>query len=276
MTLPRGAAGADSAPLPAGSRASAEEVRAALADLDGLGGFFPVLTGEAVPPDAGMPDWRPLSGLCAPDHLDGRIEATRRVFAERTGIGPAEVPPRIAASVLHLGIVERLLSPAIGAAVLHRIVPDPALWRWRPVPRGPLPLLAEGPGAAVPDAAAAPSDAAGALVGGYLDGLVEPVSRAVGSRVPVSPRVLRGNTASAVAGALRHLSAARPEAAPGASALLRELLTRHPWTARDTWTTAGASPAAAAASTTASPAAGNAATASCSAPAKRPAEPPPP
>jgi len=228
MTLPRGAAGADSAPLPAGSRASAEEVRAALADLDGLGGFFPVLTGEAVPPDAGTPDWRPLSGLCAPDHLDGRIEATRRVFAERTGIAPAEVPPRIAASVLHLGIVERLLSPAIGAAVLHRVVPDPAAWRWRPAPRGPLPLLAEGPGAAVPDPAADPSGAAGALVGGYLDGLVEPVSRAVGSRVPVSPRVLHGNTASAVAGALRHLSAARPEAAPGASALLRELLTRHP------------------------------------------------
>ncbi|WP_017595203.1 hypothetical protein, partial [Nocardiopsis potens] len=244
MTLPRRPAGPGSGPpfpkrtgpVPRLRAASAEEVRAALADLAGLGGFFPVPaagettagTGEAPAGTGEAPAWRPLAGLREPAYLDGRVEAVRRVFAERTGIAPEEVPPRIAASVLHLGIAERLLSPAIGAAVLHGVVPAPDAWRWRPAPRGPLPLLADGGGAAVPDPAADPAGAAAALAGGYLDGLVEPLSRAVASRVAVSPRVLRGNAASAFAGAVRHLSEARPEAAPGASALLRAALSGRP------------------------------------------------
>ncbi|MFW5420791.1 (2Fe-2S)-binding protein [Nocardiopsis sp. CNT-189] len=237
MTLPHRPAGPGfgpplrdrTGPPPRFRTASAEDVRAALADLAGLGGFFPVPAAGEEPAGTGEEaGWRPLAGLREPAYLDGRVEATRRVFAGRTGIAPEEVPPRIAASVLHLGIAERLLSPAIGAAVLHGVVPDPGAWRWRPAPRGPLPLLAGGGGAAVPDPQADPAGAAEALAAGYLDGLVEPVSRAVASRVAVSPRVLRGNAASAFAGAVRHLSEARPEAAPGASALLRAVLSRRP------------------------------------------------
>jgi len=49
---------------------------------------------------------------------------------------------RVAASVTHLGVAARLISPALGMAVLLGRVPrmDPAEVYWQPVLGGPLPL----------------------------------------------------------------------------------------------------------------------------------------
>ncbi len=49
---------------------------------------------------------------------------------------------RVAASVTHLGVAARLISPVLGMAVLLGRVPrmDPAEVRWQPVLGGPLPL----------------------------------------------------------------------------------------------------------------------------------------
>lgn len=157
---------------------------------------------------------------------------------------PAEaVEERVAASVVHLGLVARLLSPYLALAVLYGRVPGRvrlADLRWRPALGGPYPLalpLPLPPGTDhMPGTAA---DRTGADLGTVTDlaaladrfsaavceGAVREVESAcAGFRV--SPHVLRGNAASAVNGAARMIAAARPDAAARAEALTGLLLER--------------------------------------------------
>lgn len=206
---------------------AAHTARSAVADITRLGRFFD-LTPHPDEADTapGEGPWRPLPEVWGPDVLSARIENTRRLFADRVDITPEEVEPRVAASVLYQGLAARLVSPAMATAVVHGLVPDPAALRWRTVRTGPLPLLlAED--RAIP--APRPSDhgpgaATETIEQSVVRGLLEPAAAAFRAEVKLSPKVLRGNLASSVAGAARRIEELRPEHGPAAHALAEALL----------------------------------------------------
>jgi hypothetical protein len=110
------------------------------------------------------------------------------------------VPPRVIASVTFLGLASRLLSPALGARVLGGVLPAAELF-WKPVAGGPWPFAYRD-----------------AVAGGALLAPVPPVLAAFQERFALSPQVLWGNVASALAGAAGLL----PDAVPLVEAALAE------------------------------------------------------
>ncbi|GHD29807.1 (2Fe-2S)-binding protein [Nocardiopsis kunsanensis] len=200
--------------------------RTAVTDIALLGGFFAVTTDPEAPDTAGEGPWRSLPEVWGPGILGARIANTRRVFADRVDITPEQVEPRVAASVLYQGLAARLVSPVMATAVVHGLVPDPAALRWRTVTTGPLPLLlAEDRAVLAPRPHDhGPGAAAETLEKLILQGLLEPAATAFRDEVKLSPKVLRGNTASSVAGAARRIEELRPEHGPAAHALAEALL----------------------------------------------------
>jgi FhuF-like iron-sulfur protein len=173
-----------------------------LAEVGGWGPFFAVRTG--VPAAAG---WRPVRGLLDdPDVLAGRVDAVRAHLGR--------VPVRVAASVAHLGICARLVSPALGAAVrtgrFPAFGPDDAWWQGEL--SGAFPLTLRGRSVTTP--------------AGLLDLLGELVEAT--AAYSVSRRVLWGNVASAVNGAATMIGVARPDLAARAVTLADGLLARPP------------------------------------------------
>jgi hypothetical protein len=196
-------------------------VRAALADVDSLGGFFAVSTRDAESAD---PSWRPVSELYGPptggDALDRRIEEVA---------GQLGATRRVAASLLGLSLSARGTAVLLAAVVEHGILPLlPAdRLRWRPWPGGPIPWWIGEPGGhavGAPDTAATADAVAVELDRAHLRPLVE----AIRARESVSPQVLWGNAASSLAGAVRVLAVERPHARDGARALATALLERAP------------------------------------------------
>ncbi|MFJ8159624.1 (2Fe-2S)-binding protein [Streptomyces sp. NPDC096136] len=155
-----------------------------LGGLAAVGPFFTVPYGEEPP----GPGFRPLTEL----------------YGERLGPYVAEVgrrigtgPDRVAASTAQFGIVSRLWSLGLGCAALGGAVPDLApdrVW-WRLPDGGSLQLWLPAP------AAVLPAGALGESVLGNLAVLDAALRRAYG----VSGKVLRGNAASGLVGALRVL-----------------------------------------------------------------------
>ncbi|MER7754946.1 (2Fe-2S)-binding protein [Kitasatospora sp. NPDC097643] len=185
--------------------------------LAAVGPYFALDT-AASPDAAPPPGYRPLPELygTGPDApLAGRI----RVVAQRLGT----TEPRVAASILHLGLAARLWSVGLGAAVLLGTVPR-LTHAWVRLPeQGPIDLWAppEPFDAPAPD----PGRLADRLHEIVLVGQLEPLAAAIQAAVPLSGRLLLGNAASALAGTLRVLDAH----APGpARALVAELLDRPP------------------------------------------------
>ena len=161
---------------------SAEALRAAAA----VGPYF---TWEPWAPGAG---WRPLTELTDGDVLAERVAAARAALIGMFGLAEDDVPERVIASVTFLGVASRLLSPPLGAVTLGGTLPVPGpgqLW-WRPVPGGPWPIAYSGDPAP-----------GGDFAGGIVNGLVAPVLRGFRDRFLLSPQVLWGNVASALAGA---------------------------------------------------------------------------
>ena len=102
----------------------------------------PYFTIQPWSPGAG---WQPFGDLLAdPAVLPERVGQARAVMARNAGCAPADVPPRVAASVLFLGLAAQLVSPLLGAAVLAGVLPRLAVadLYWRRVPAGPWPLAA--------------------------------------------------------------------------------------------------------------------------------------
>ena len=164
----------------------------------------PYFTWEPWSPRGG---WRPIGELAGPDGVTELVEAARRSLGD--------VQPRVAASVTFLGAAARLVSPPIAALVMHGVVLSARLW-WR---RG------DGPGWQIgyDDPAAA-----GGPLSDVLAGLVTPVLAAVQFRYAVSPRVLWGNVASAVAGATGLLADLHPACAVRAGEVAAGVLSRPP------------------------------------------------
>ncbi|WOI61274.1 (2Fe-2S)-binding protein [Streptomyces fradiae] len=145
----------------------------------------------------------------------------RRVALVAERLGTPEY--RVAASIAQLGLAARLWSVALGAAALHGAVPDlsPGTLHWDPTRSTPDELWWSGTGAGP---ATAPE-----LLRTVQHGHLEPLAAAFRAAGPVSPGLLRGNSGSALGGAVRELTRwaernGRPDAARRAAALAAELL----------------------------------------------------
>ncbi|GIJ60250.1 (2Fe-2S)-binding protein [Virgisporangium aurantiacum] len=160
-------------------------------------------------------DWRPLAELDEPEVLAGRVAVVRRALA--SGTGPDAVPERVAASVWSLGVFSRLVSAPLAAVAFGADLPAPRrdqVW-WRAVDGGPLPVAVAGIGvvATVDADDDAVAEAFGEIV---VDGLIGPLLAAFRRRFRLSPKVLRGNVASALGGAVTVLANAGISANAGA------------------------------------------------------------
>jgi FhuF-like iron-sulfur protein len=200
---------------PAGSRALAEAAQA--------GPYFTIQ-----PWSAGVP-WRPFGMLLAdPAVLPERVAHARAVLARNVGCATGDVEPRVAASVVFLGLAAQLVSPLLGAAVLAGVLPQLTVadLYWQPVTGGPWPLAARTVhGTAVAELTA--SQAAD-LLAARLDGLTGPLGDAFRAGFQLSGQVLRGNVGSALGGATATLSAAIPAQAGRTAELAAAVLTRPP------------------------------------------------
>lgn len=173
-----------------------------LDDLAAMGPFFAV--GSHPPAAVPSAPWRPGSELTSPSGpLRDRVASVRAALAAR-GLPAAEVEPRVAASAVHLGLVARLVAPALGAAVLRCPVDmrPGGLW-WQDAAGDPAPLSVPAGGAGNP----------GEWDRLLLDETVAPVTEAVARLVPVSGRVLWGNVASAVNAGAAQVAKQRPDLA---------------------------------------------------------------
>ncbi|MGX6600600.1 (2Fe-2S)-binding protein [Micromonosporaceae bacterium Da 78-11] len=162
-------------------------------------------------PWSGGVGWRPSTELHDPEVVAERVDAARATLIAMFGLAEEVVPVRVVASVTFLGWAARLLSPLLGAAVTGGALPVARaadLW-WRPVPAGPLPL-AFGDLATVPCAGRPVDDVARDFTATAVDGLVRPVLEVFRSRFVLSPKVLWGNVASALAGAAGMLADTAP------------------------------------------------------------------
>lgn len=155
-----------------------------LRTLAAVGPFFAVPCGKEPP----GPGFRPLGDLYG-DGLGPYVAEVGR----RIGTGP----DRVAASTAQFGIASRLWSIGLGCVALAGRVPDldPGRVRWRLPAGGSLELW-------LPEPVALPAGSLGDVVLGNLAVLDARLRDGFG----VSPKVLRGNAASGLVGALRVLT----------------------------------------------------------------------
>ena len=201
-----------------------------LAALRPLGGFF-LLRVVGEPP-------RPLPTLAQTyEDQSSDVYGNILTFRVRKVSAALRAPEeRTGASVAHLGFAARLWSVALGCAVLYGRIPDldPRLLHWDPDGSAPDDLW-------LTEVRDLPGDAA-TVAAQVLDGHLRPLAAALRARHPLAPGLLRGNAASALAGAARQLEQwarthGRPETAARARALTGELFA-HPLLA-DTGTRTG-------------------------------------
>ena len=173
----------------------------------------PYFAWDELPRPAG--DWRPLAELDDPGVLAGRVAVARRAMASGSNVDA--VPERVAASVWSLGVFSRLVSAPLAAVVFGDELPAPRrdqVW-WRAVDGGPLPVAVAGIG--VVATVDADDDAVAAAFGEIVvDGLIGPLLAAFRRRFRLSPKVLHGNVASALGGAVTVLASAGTGAGGGA------------------------------------------------------------
>ena len=156
--------------------------------------------GEGDPPAP----WRPVAELLADPAP--RVEQVRAYLASGVGVTPSAVEPRVAASVMHLGLVARLVSPWVGLAARDGALPPVSAHDLRWIP-------ALGGGFDLSVASGALDRERPASLAAWAGGLVEDLLQPLLDAVHGSPAVLWGNTASAVNGAVLAGSAAHPELA---------------------------------------------------------------
>lgn len=195
--------------------ASAPQRDRALAAAAALGPFFQVAARPG-------PDWTLWAALSADAQLlRRRTDEVRAMLAAGPGSPQVELP--VVASLVHLGLVARLVSPLLGAALLAGVLPvaPVELVHVRLAGANPLPL-AFGTTSATKIGSAA--DLAAAFDHFWLAPGVEPLTRSVSDAWSVSRQVLDGNVTSAVAGALRMAATSRPELTGRADAALEAFL----------------------------------------------------
>ena len=197
---------------------------AALRTAAALGPYFAVaLTADLT---ADGPGWLPLAALVDdPVRLRERVATARSVLAGRCGLAPDAIEERATASIHFPGLAARVISPAFGAAVLTGTVPVLGTGgvHWQPVDGGPIPLAVTAP-----QARWAPTldGLADLMYADVVSMTAEPLAEAVHREFRLSPKVLWGNIASAVAGAAAALAVTRPDLGRRSTALADRLLQR--------------------------------------------------
>jgi FhuF 2Fe-2S C-terminal domain len=192
--------------------------RAALQQAGALGPFFRLDTA------AEGPDWKPFADFYADRaQVAGAVAASRARLADGLGAAEGVVDSRVAASVWHLGVVARIVSPVVGAAAAAMWAPrlDRLLWR-RNGDRQPLFAIRAGDLAGVRVATAA--DAAQAVHDGVVRTIVTPLTRTTSDAAAVSEHVLWGNVWSAFAGAAAVAATAGPDVGRRAVAVVRAVV----------------------------------------------------
>lgn len=196
-------------------------------DLSAFGPFFALDTHS--PDSPPRQPWRPMRELTdTPDVLAERVSGVRAHLARAGGLSPDDVELRVAASVTHLGLAARLISPVLALAVTQARVLDVTLdrTRWQPALGGPFPLSVPA------DALDAPTltdraELVERIRKGLLDGPIRELTEAA-STLSVSGQVLWGNIASAVNGATTMIGKARPDLAADTQDIAALLLHRPP------------------------------------------------
>ena len=200
--------------------------------VSALGPFFAFETHDPGSPLA--EPWRPMRELTTdPGVLAARVRALRAQLAASGGRPAEEVEWRVAASVAHLGLVARLVSPALAAAAILGVALPVGLdgARWQPLPGGMFPLSLPEPPEQLPAAEPLPVAGLAARLGELL--LDRPVRELAGAvrSLSVSERILRGNAASALGGAVTVLAASpqTTDAQAGRARAVAALLLDHPY-----------------------------------------------
>lgn len=191
--------------------------------------FGPFFSWEPWSRDAG---WLPWTALSDGDVVAERVSIARDTLIGMFGLPGDDVPLRVVASVTFLGYASRVVSPLLGAAVAGGDLPtpDPAKIWWRPQPGGPLPI-AYGSTQARPCTQHDVTALAEALAEVAVGGLLAPVLEAFRERFTLSPKVLWGNVASALGGAVGMIArAGTPDQAERAAATVEAMLTIGPLT----------------------------------------------
>jgi ferric iron reductase protein FhuF len=184
--------------------------------------FGPFFTWEPWSDGSG---WRPWAELCQGEVAAERVAVARRALIGMFGLPEEAVPTRVVASVTFLGYASRVVSPLLGAAVAGGDRPSPRpgqIW-WKPVPGGPLPMAYE----MTRDQPGSESDVtalAEALAEVAVGGLLGPLLECFRVTFALSPKVLLGNVASALAGAAGMIADQAPEHAEQAAAVAGEML----------------------------------------------------
>ena len=164
--------------------------------LAALGPFFAVEVHE--PLTAVTPPWLAFTELLG--DLDSRVQPVRSALALGGDRSESDIELRVAASVAHLGVVARLLAPAIGAMALGErgLSLDVADVRWQNQLGGPFPLSTViRPGRSI----LLRGDAVEALTLGFA------------GTYSLSEQVLWGNVGSAANGAAGLIATTRPDLA---------------------------------------------------------------
>ncbi|MDK1342485.1 (2Fe-2S)-binding protein [Streptomyces sp. 378] len=191
-----------------------------LAALRPLAGFFVLRTEGA--PAGSLPTLAQAYATVSPD-----VSANPLIFRVRKVATSLRVPEsRVAASVTHQGLAARLWSVALGCAALYGGVPDldARLLHWDADGSAPDDLWLSG-------VRPLPGDAP-TVADVVLHGHLVPLAAALRAHHRLAPGLLRGNAASALAGAARELDRwarrhDRTDVAVRARSLTEELLA-HP------------------------------------------------
>lgn len=174
-----------------------------LEELKQVGPFFAL---ELYVDERAMDQWRPLRSLIAEEALQRRSEQMTRYLSGQARIGFSQLEPKVASSVMHLGLVARLTSPWIGLAAMgHLVRVSLSDLRWIPAPGSNF-ALSTSPRLFERTRPDSLEEWASELV----HELIGPLTNAV----PGSPAVLWGNVASALHGCVSAVEYTRPSLAP--------------------------------------------------------------
>jgi ferric iron reductase protein FhuF len=188
---------------------------AMLAQVAALGPFFAFEEHGSAP----SAPWHRLADLTDdPSVLRDRVTETRGYLGMVSGQSSEEIELRVAASVTHLGLVARLISPALAVAVLTGEVPSLDLEQvhWQPVLGGAFPL-------SLPATRRSDPTLADRLSAELFEGPIPALAEATRS-FGVSDHILWGNVASAVNGAATMIATGSPDLAAPTSRLTTHLL----------------------------------------------------
>ena len=195
-----------------------------LGDVGRVNLFFQVEPQTGPEPLGG--GWEPVTVLGGADGKRA-AEEVRRVRARLgalSGGGVQDVEWRVGASLFHQGLASRLLSPVLAVALCHGVRLRAAELLFEPGRSGPLALrTAQKRAEPIP---AVPAEVSEWLDETVVESVLTGVETALAGVGRISPGLLRGNTAAALAGAARALGGARPERRAQAEEVVRLMLER--------------------------------------------------